>query len=120
MCFEVLAFTLVIILRLFHPVLPTQASKATGKPILLVHGYCNNSSVWTYMQRKLQQGTNYRIYTIDLGFPFQSIHKYVEKVTQKILEICQETGHQEVILMGHSMGGLVSSMVAVQMPEHIA
>ena len=122
MCFEVLAFVAVIVLRLFHGLFRTnlRPKPSDGKPILLVHGYVNNSSVWTYMIRRLQQGTNHSIYTIDLGRPFHSIHKHVEKVMQKIAQICQETGHKEVILIGHSMGGLVSSMAAVKIPEQVS
>jgi len=102
MTFEILAFTSS---HLLHFMKKNTAPIGSGRPILLVHGYCNDSSVWIYLRRKLaQQGL---VYTVDLGNPFRSIRDYAKIVEDKVAQIKQETG-SDVLLIGHSMGGLVS------------
>jgi len=122
--FEVLAFVGVIILRLLgflKKLLPTKTgSKRPDTPILLVHGYCNNSSVWTYIRWRLEQDTKSPIYAINLGYPFHSMHEYATKVITLANEIRKETGSSQIILMGHSMGGLITSIVAMQDPLGIS
>lgn len=118
MTFEMLAILAITVLRLLRLSAPktvvTGSQNVPGKPILLIHGYCNDSSVWAYMRRKLAQEIASPIYTIDLGYPFYSMHDYAEKVRARIAEIRKETGSSDVILVGHSMGGVISSLVAMK------
>jgi triacylglycerol lipase len=81
-----------------------------GRPILLVAGYLNDRSAWNFQRKHLK--CLGRVYTIDLGHPFRSIHHYAEKIHEKAKEIVKETGRTDLILIGHSMGGLVSSWYA--------
>lgn len=91
-----------------------------GTPILLVHGYCNDSSVWTYIQRRLVKESTSPVYTIDLGRPFGSLIEHAEKVKVRAEEIRRETGKNELILIGHSMGGVVSALVALEEPYFVS
>lgn len=92
-----------------------------GKPVLLVHGYINHSSVWMLQKIKLEKAGIGPIYTINLGHPFKSIREYAEKVKLKAEAIAKETGHKELVLVGHSMGGLVSAWYATHLapPESV-
>ncbi len=111
--FEILAFGAVALLR-FVPYSPR--AKGTGpRPILLVHGYCNHGSVWAYLQRALAKTGIGPVYTINLGHPFRSIREYAEHVACKAGEIRATTGHNELIVIGHSMGGLVSAWYAAKL-----
>jgi pimeloyl-ACP methyl ester carboxylesterase len=83
-----------------------------GRPILLIHGYCNDGSAWTYLKHQLAKEKIGPIYTIDLGFPFRSIREYAMKVKKKADQIRLETNRADLILLGHSMGGLVGSLYA--------
>lgn len=107
--FELLALIGVAFLRF----IPTK-SKAQGKgrPILLVHGYMNHSSVWVLFKKQMESLGFGPIYTINLGHPFRSIRVYADKVKLKVEEIAKETGRRDIVLIGHSMGGLVSSFYA--------
>lgn len=109
MTFECLAYFPVIFL---HFVPSREKISGKGKPILLVHGYLNHSSVWTFQKRKFEKGGFGPIYTITLRHPFRSIRTYAEKVKIKAEAIAAETGRKDLILIGHSMGGLVSSLYA--------
>lgn len=86
-----------------------------GKPILLVHGYINHSSVWFLFKRQLKALGFGPIYTVNLGHPFKSIREYALKVKEKAEAIEKETGQKKLTLIGHSMGGLVSCYYAAKL-----
>jgi triacylglycerol lipase len=86
----------------------------SGKPILLIHGYCNDGTVWLYIRKKLAESGLGPIYLIHMGHPFRSVQQYADLVQKRCHEIRKETGHEELILIGHSMGGLVATICALQ------
>jgi len=85
------------------------------RPILMVHGYLNSGFVWDFHKKYLSQQGFGPIYTIDLKPHFQSIHEHALKVQQKARQIAQETACSDLILIGHSMGGLVSYYYAANL-----
>src|SRR3990167_8513318 len=105
MIFEIFAFGCVLFLRCFKFLDRSRKLhlKGEGRPILLVHGYCNDSSVWGYLKYRIGN-QNHPVYTVDLGLPFESIQSYALKVQQKANEIANETKRSDLILIGHSMG----------------
>lgn len=116
MSFEALAITGVAILR-FFPM--SQQTGGYGRPILLVHGYLNHGSVWRLTKKRLEALGVGPIYTVNLGHPFRSICKYAEKVKIKAEAIAKETKRTDLIIIGHSMGGLVSCLYATKLaPPH--
>ncbi len=116
MTLEIFAFVGVVLLRF----LPTKESaRGKGQPILLVHGYLNHGSVWLFPKKRLEGFGLGPIYTIHLGHPFRSIRQYAQKVKEKAEKITKETGRKDLVLIGHSMGGLVCSWYATQLaPVH--
>jgi triacylglycerol esterase/lipase EstA (alpha/beta hydrolase family) len=80
---------------------------ATGLPVLLVHGYACNSGYWLPMSKLLTQA---RIshYGIDLEPPGASIDDFVPQVRAAVQRLRAATGSEQVIIVGHSMGGLVA------------
>jgi triacylglycerol esterase/lipase EstA (alpha/beta hydrolase family) len=80
---------------------------ARGLPVLLIHGYVCNSGYWLPMSALLKQA---RIshYGIDLEPPGASIDDFVPQVRAAVERLCEETGSKQVIILGHSMGGLVA------------
>lgn len=90
----------------------TSGEQGTGTPILLVHGYLHNASAWPYFLHHLRRHDHGPIYMLNLGHPFCSLHTYVEKVERKAQAIQTATGHSRLILIGHSMGGVVCSLYA--------
>lgn len=82
----------------------------TGIPVILVHGYLQNQTDWIWFKRHLQGVPHVGpIYSFNLCSPFDSIAKYAEKLKQEIADIKAETKQDKIILIGHSMGGLVCS-----------
>lgn len=80
-----------------------------NNPVLLVHGYLNSKIVWLYHGSHLKKAKIGPIYTMNLGWPFSSIETYSKKLKKKIKQIRKENNNKKVILVGHSMGGLVCS-----------
>lgn len=112
MTFESIAFLGTLLLRL----IPFRVlTRGAGRPILLIHGYVNHGSVWAPLKRQLEALHLGPIFTVNLGHPFRSIREYAEKVKQRAAEIALETGRSDLILIGHSMGGLVASWYATQL-----
>ena len=78
------------------------------RPVLLVHGVLVNDGVWLYFRRYLERQGIRPIYTINYGPPLADIELFAEQLDRKIESICAATGAQRVVLIGHSMGGLVA------------
>ena len=87
------------------------------RPILLIHGYLHNSLVWIYHGNKLRKAGLGPIYTLNLNKPFASIEEHIFSVKEKIEKIREETNRSDVIIIGHSMGGLVGSHYATKIAD---
>ncbi|WP_448626916.1 esterase/lipase family protein [Geodermatophilus sp. URMC 64] len=77
-------------------------------PVLLVHGLVDNRSVFAVMRRSLRRrgfasvcSWNYSPLLGDVAAGARHLGDHIEK-------ICEETGHERVHVVGHSLGGLMS------------
>jgi pimeloyl-ACP methyl ester carboxylesterase len=93
-----------------------------GFPVVLLHGFCEDSKVWEDFKLDLLE-ENYRVVTIDLpGFgesePIESasIGYYAEAV----LAVIQARNFDKVVLIGHSMGGYTALAIAALAPDVLA
>jgi len=76
-------------------------------PVLLVHGYQCNRGFWFWQRARLERA-GWTVATLNLDPVFASIDSYGELIAQRIEEVLAATGAAQVILVGHSMGGLAS------------
>jgi pimeloyl-ACP methyl ester carboxylesterase len=77
-------------------------------PILLIHGFLGRSHNWIYHRARLRRAGYTNAFTVNLGSPFRSIEEYAATVAAKVAQIRRRTNRNDVILIGHSMGGLVA------------
>jgi pimeloyl-ACP methyl ester carboxylesterase len=77
-------------------------------PVLLVHGLVDNRSVFSLMSRNLRRRGfahvctwNYSPLLTDVARGAADLHAHVER-------ICEQTGHDRVHVVGHSLGGLIA------------
>jgi triacylglycerol esterase/lipase EstA (alpha/beta hydrolase family) len=77
-------------------------------PVLLLHGFVDNRSVFAPMQRSLRQhgwmhvqALNYSPLTCDVRTAATLLSRHVER-------ICEQSGHRHVDIVGHSLGGLIA------------
>ncbi len=83
-------------------------SAAGQLPVLLIHGYSCNAAVWWAMQRHLHKQGIGSLFTLNLEPVFGNIDQYAQQVAERVAQINLLHGADQVILVGHSMGGLVA------------
>lgn len=100
------------------------ASPKTNKPpILLLHGSGFNETEWIVGRQFLQDDQYGSVFSLNYdgllsNDPQKGIDDYAGgKVRDKILEIQKRTGLKEVIIIGHSMGGLIAGCYAEEFSE---
>lgn len=76
-------------------------------PVLLVHGYGCNSGYWHAMSRVLER-EHITHYGLDLEPVFGDIDGFVPALESAAQRVLQETGAPKLIVLAHSMGGLVA------------
>ncbi|MCX7177403.1 MAG: alpha/beta fold hydrolase [Proteobacteria bacterium] len=76
-------------------------------PLLLIHGYNCNRGFWWWLKPRLEaQGRSVASLTLE---PMHGdIDAYAEQIAQRVNWLCRITGAARVVLVGHSMGGLVA------------
>ncbi len=91
-----------------------------GVPVVLVHGYFCNHSVWDAMADRLC-AAGHPVLAVDLEPLFTSIDDYAPIVEQAVQTLCRDTGAPQVALLGHSMGGLaIRAWMRVHGTERVA
>lgn len=77
-------------------------------PILLIHGFFVNAGVWAPMMHYLLQQGLANVFTIDLRPRFQELDVYAQQIAERVEKICEAARAQKVIIVAHSMGGLIA------------
>lgn len=76
-------------------------------PVLLVHGYGCNSGYWAHLT-PLLDAARISHATLDLAPVTASIDDYVPLVEEGVRALLAATGAAQVVIVAHSMGGLVA------------
>src|SRR5690606_39665950 len=75
-------------------------------PLLLVHGYGCSRGIWR-VQRARLEAAGHVVATVTLTPPFGHLDDMVPLLARRIDEVLVATGAAQLVLIGHSMGGLV-------------
>jgi triacylglycerol esterase/lipase EstA (alpha/beta hydrolase family) len=79
-----------------------------ARPVLLVHGVLVNDGMWFRFRRAIVRCGIAPVYTMNYGPPHADIEHFANQLAAKIDSVRAATGAERVVLVGHSMGGLVS------------
>lgn len=86
-----------------------KGSGNTDTAILLIHGYCRNQTDWLWMHKQFKK-SGCAVFCVNLSPRFAAIEEISNNsLPQKIAEMKQKVQCKNLILIGHSMGGLVAS-----------
>ena len=97
---------------------PWTQRRNQGRPILLLHGYSHNQSAWVALRLRLRRAGFGPVYSLSLGPTSRSMKKLSQEVDQMAQSIEKETGVKELILVGHSMGGIVAAYYNEELAPH--
>ncbi|MPY58412.1 esterase/lipase family protein, partial [Streptomyces spongiae] len=84
--------------------LPTEAKP----PVVLLHGFIDNRSVFVLLRRSLAQHGRRQIESLNYSPLTCDIRTAAELLGRHIEEICERTGRERVDIVGHSLGGLIA------------
>lgn len=98
--------------------------KGKGSTVVLIHGFCEDSSLWNDYAEGLS--TSYQVVCPDLPGFGNSAPEFAEAVTmeyyaKRVHELLDTllTAEEEVTMIGHSLGGYVALAFAELYPERI-
>jgi len=90
-----------------------------GRPVILLHGWLGSWGLWQETMENL--GARYRTYALDFwGFGESGKKRTsynVQDFVSLVEQFMEQLGIERAPLVGHSMGGTVSLMVAIQHPQ---
>ena len=93
----------------------------SGKPLVILHGLFGISDNWNSLAKRWAE--SFTVYTLDLRNHGQSPHAEEFDYTvmaEDVIEFFGEEKLQEVVLLGHSMGGKVGMRLALDFPQALS
>lgn len=95
--------------------------EGSGQPLLILHGFLGMSDNWKTLAT--QFADHFEVHALDLrnhGRSLQSDEFNYEIMAQDVFEYCQLHNLQQIIIIGHSMGGKVAMLLAARHPELVS
>ncbi|KND34822.1 MULTISPECIES: lipase family alpha/beta hydrolase [Streptomyces] len=77
-------------------------------PVLLLHGFIDNRSVFVLLRRALAQHGGRHLESLNYSPLTCDIRAAAELLGRHIEDICERTGQEQVDVVGHSLGGLIA------------
>ncbi|MGW2239430.1 lipase family alpha/beta hydrolase [Streptomyces sp. NPDC001759] len=85
-----------------------QLPTGTRPPVVLLHGFIDNRSVFVLLRRSLVQSGRQQVESLNYSPLTCDIRSAAELLGRHIEEICERTGSDRVDVVGHSLGGLIA------------
>ncbi|MGW2718045.1 lipase family alpha/beta hydrolase [Streptomyces sp. NPDC001492] len=85
-----------------------QLPTGTKPPVVLLHGFIDNRSVFVLLRRSLAQHGRQQVESLNYSPLTCDIRTAAELLSRHIEEICERTGSRQVDIVGHSLGGLIA------------
>ncbi|MFD3834998.1 lipase family alpha/beta hydrolase [Streptomyces sp. NPDC058642] len=87
---------------------PAQLPREAKPPVILLHGFIDNRSVFVLLRRSLLQNGHRQVESLNYSPLTCDIRTAAELLGRHITEICERTGSSQVDVVGHSLGGLIA------------
>jgi hypothetical protein len=86
----------------------TQLPREAKPPVVLLHGFIDNRSVFVLLRRSLAQHGRHQLESLNYSPLTCDIRTAAALLGRHIEEICERTGSSQVDVVGHSLGGLIA------------
>jgi pimeloyl-ACP methyl ester carboxylesterase len=93
---------------LYRRLVPEPPAAPAALPIVVVHGVLCNAGVWARVVRFLRAQRIGPVYGLSYGPPLASNELFADQLDALIRRVRERTGARDVMLVTHSMGGLVA------------
>jgi pimeloyl-ACP methyl ester carboxylesterase len=93
---------------LYRLLMPEPEPAPAALPVVFLHGIGCNAGVWSGFRRELESRGMRPLYALSYGPPLHSIEVFADQLDAKIAAVAAATGARQVVLVCHSMGGLVA------------
>jgi pimeloyl-ACP methyl ester carboxylesterase len=88
--------------------MPKRAAAPAHMPVVLVHGVLCNAGVFAWTIRRFAEEQVGPVYALSYGPPLAPIERFSAQLAALVDQACRDTGADQVVIVGHSMGGLVA------------
>ena len=103
------SYPLVLIRKLWRP---GPGGRTSTPPVILIHGLYHNVSAWICYRWWLKRAGYDRVYAFNYNSFSHDFHQILEKLDQWIMEVSRSFPGEEIIIIGHSLGGLLAKAYA--------
>ncbi len=93
---------------LYQWLVPDPPPSTAALPIVLLHGVGCNAGIWSGMREHLVDRGAHAVYALSYGPPLHSMEVFADQLAAKITAVVAATGARQVVVIAHSMGGLVA------------
>ncbi|MFE2296362.1 lipase family alpha/beta hydrolase [Streptomyces sp. NPDC059452] len=87
---------------------PLPGPPAADRPVVLLHGFIDNRSVFVLLRRSLARHGRRHLASLNYSPLTRDLRTAAELLGRHVEEICARTGQREVDIVGHSLGGLIA------------
>lgn len=77
-------------------------------PVLLVHGFIDNRSIFALMRRSLRRRGFASVCSWNYSPLLADVARGAADLGAHIVQLCEQTGHDRIHVVGHSLGGLIA------------
>ncbi len=84
------------------------AGTELGTPILLLHGFADNHSIFALLRRGLLRRGFNRVFAMNYSIRTRDVRTAAAQLAEEVEQICEETGYERIHIVAHSLGGLVA------------
>ncbi|WP_444971463.1 esterase/lipase family protein [Streptomyces sp. SAI-25] len=87
---------------------PLPGSPDAERPVVLLHGFIDNRSVFVLLRRALARHGRRHLASLNYSTLTRDLRTAAELLGRHVEEVCARTGQREVDIVGHSLGGLIA------------
>lgn len=97
-----------------EPLSPVQRSMLVsgvtevGTPILLLHGFADNHSIFTLLRRGLLRRGFSRVFAMNYSVRTKDVRTAAAQLAEEVEAIAAETGFERIHIVAHSLGGVIA------------